>query len=177
MFQKQQSTPSERGQHQENAKIIGEVSQAMVILQPVQHRQEIVPVMPVRFLSSHPAEQHEIHRPRIVDIGSDIHAAFRRPPEGHCGAERIARLDEKGAQADERHQDLAKTPAQNRHEASQRDKKEMPGFVERQINQMEKRFPCVVGFERREYERSPPPEQQQKHCDPSGKRQRVGRRV
>ena len=122
MFQEQQPAPSERGQHQENTEVVGEVSQAMVILEPIQHGQDIVPVMPVRFLSSDPAKQHEIHLPRIVDIGGDIHEAFRYPPEGHGGAERIARLDEKGDQADERHQDLTETPAQNRHETSQWDK-------------------------------------------------------
>ena len=53
----------------------------------------------------------------------------------------------------------------------------MARFVERQIDQMEKRFPCVVGFERRENECSAPPEQQQKHCDPAGERQRVCRRI
>ena len=137
--------PRERGQHQENAEVVGEVRQAMVILQPAQQRQEIVPVMPVRFLPGHPAEQHEIHRPRIVDIGGDIHTAFRRPPEGHGSAEWVARLDEKGCQADERHQDLVKAPAQNRHEAPQRDKEKMACFVERQIEQMEKRFPSVGG--------------------------------
>ena len=53
----------------------------------------------------------------------------------------------------------------------------MTGFVERQIDQMQERFPCVVGFERCEDERSAPPEKQQKHCDPAGKRQRVERRI
>ena len=53
----------------------------------------------------------------------------------------------------------------------------MARFVERQIDQMEKRFPGVVGFERRENKRSSPPEKQQKHCDPASERQRVCRRI
>ena len=50
MFQEKQSAPGEGGQHQENAEVVGEVSQAMVVLQPTQHGQDVVPVMPVRFL-------------------------------------------------------------------------------------------------------------------------------
>ena len=53
----------------------------------------------------------------------------------------------------------------------------MARFVERQIDQMEKRFSCVVGFERREDKRPAPPEQQQKYRNSSGERDRVGRRI
>ena len=83
MLQEKQPAPSERGHHQENAEVVGEVGQAMVILQSAQHGQDIVPVMPVRFFPSHPTKQNEIQRPRIVDIGGDVHDTFRRPPEGH----------------------------------------------------------------------------------------------
>ena len=82
MLQEKQPAPSERGQHQENAEVVGEVSQVMVILQPTQHGQDIVPVMPVRLLPGHPAKQHEIQRPRIIDIGGDIHEAWRGDWEG-----------------------------------------------------------------------------------------------
>ena len=53
----------------------------------------------------------------------------------------------------------------------------MARFVERQIDQVEKRFPCVVGFEWREDEDFAPPEQQQKHSDPAGECHRIGRRI
>src|SRR6185295_12076447 len=83
MFQEKQPAPSERGQHEENTDVVGEMSQAMIVLQPIQHGQDIVPVMHVSFLSSYPAKQHEIHRPRVIDIWGDIHEAFRRPPKSH----------------------------------------------------------------------------------------------
>ena len=38
VFQKQQPAPSERAQHQENAEVVGEMSQAMVVLQPAQSK-------------------------------------------------------------------------------------------------------------------------------------------
>ncbi len=53
----------------------------------------------------------------------------------------------------------------------------MAGFVERQIDQMKERFPCVVGFERRENECPAPPKQYQKHDDTTGEPQRVRRRI
>jgi hypothetical protein len=53
----------------------------------------------------------------------------------------------------------------------------MACFMERQIDQMEKRFSGVVGFERRENKSLAPPEQQQKHGTPAGERQPVGRRI
>ena len=49
----------------------------------------------------------------------------------------------------------------------------MARFVERQVDQMEKRFPCVIGFEGGENERFAPPEEQEKHQSPASECQNV----
>ena len=83
MFQKQQPAPGEGRQHQGDPDIVGEMGQAVIVFQPAQHGQDIVPVMPVRFLSHHAAQQHQIQVSRIVDVGGDVHEVFCCPPKGH----------------------------------------------------------------------------------------------
>ncbi len=53
----------------------------------------------------------------------------------------------------------------------------MSGFVKGQIDQMEKRFAGVVGFQRRHDEDPSPPQQPQEDNQPSVERPGVGRRI
>ena len=53
----------------------------------------------------------------------------------------------------------------------------MARFMKRQIDQMEKRFPCVVGFEWREHECFAPPEKPEKQRQPADERHRVRRGI
>src|SRR5574337_1309638 len=113
------------------------MSEAMVPFQQAQHRQDVVPIVPISFFSGHSTDQDEVKRSRIVDVGSDIHQTLRRPPQGHRGTERITGLHQKCCETDGRHEDLAESPSQNRHESTERDENYMSGFMKRQIDKVE----------------------------------------
>ena len=143
------------------------MGQAMVVLQPAQHGEKIVPVVPVRFFSRDPTQQHEIHGPRIMDVGRNVHEVLRRPPQANRGAEWIASLHQERAETDDRHQELSQTPSEKHHESAERNKDEMTCFVEREIDQMKNRFAGVVGLERCDDELASPPDKEQEHRGPA----------
>lgn len=74
--------PGQRQQHQHRPDAVRQLGQTVVILQPAEHGEEIVPVVRIDFLAGEPTEQQEIHCTSIVDVGRDVHEVFGRPPQG-----------------------------------------------------------------------------------------------
>jgi hypothetical protein len=52
--------PGQRKQHQHRPHAVRQLRQTMVILQPAEHGEEIVPVVRIDFLAGEPAEQQEV---------------------------------------------------------------------------------------------------------------------
>ena len=135
--QQEGTAPEKRTEHQEDTEIVREMSQSMIPFEQVQHRQDIIPVVSIGFFSGDTADEHEVERPRIVDVWGNVHQALCCPPQGHRSAERITRLDQEGAETDHRHENLAERSTQNRHEAAEWDKDHMSRFMKGQIDQVE----------------------------------------
>src|SRR5262245_27663318 len=107
---------------------------AMIVREPAEHAQDVLPIVSIRFLACDAAQQHQIQSPCIVNVWSYIHEIFGSPPKSHGGAERIASLEKKRCETDDRHEDLTQSPAEKHHEPSKRHKEEVACFVERQID-------------------------------------------
>lgn len=175
--QQEGAAPEEGRKHEEDTDIVCEVSQPMIPFQQAQHCQNIIPVVPVSFLSGHAADQHKVQRPRIIDVGRDIHHALCRPPRGHRSPERIASLHEERDKTDHRHENLTERSAQNRQEPTERRENHVSGFMEGKIDQVKKRLARVIRFEGRGDKFPSPPDHGHKHRSPTVERHPISGRV
>ena len=83
------------------------------------------------------AEQHQLQRSCIVDVGREIEQVFACPPQTHRCAERIVLLKQECPGAYERHDQLEQAAAERHHEAAERRKYDVAGFVKYEIDEVE----------------------------------------
>ena len=171
------ASPDNGAEHENNADVVRKVSQPMVPFQQIQHRQNVVPVVSIGFFARHSTDEHEVKRPRIVDVGRDIHHALRRPPQGHRSPKWIPGLHQECAKTNDRHENLAERSSENRHEATERHEDHMSGFMKGKIDQVKKRITGIVRFEGRHDELQTPPAQHDEHNRTTVESHRIGRRI
>lgn len=113
--------------------------------------------MPVRLFARHAADEHQIHRSCVIDVGGDIHEALCRPPQGDRRPKGIMSFHEECPKTDHRHESLTERASKNRHEATKRDEEDVTSFMKGQIDQMEKRLAGIIRFKRCHDELPSPP--------------------
>ena len=112
--------------------------------------------------------------PGVGDVGPDVHEALAEPPERDRGAERIAGLEQEGAEADRRDQELPERAAERAQEVAKGAEDDMPGLVERQVHHVQERCGDIVPGHRREDEPPTPDEQERGERRPPPEADRVG---
>jgi len=85
------------------------------------------------------AEQRQLHHPRVVDVGRNVHQAVAQPPRANGGRKAVAILHSERDNQHERHQKLPERAAQRMPHRRRPQQEDMAGLVKYQVNAVRER--------------------------------------
>ena len=161
--------PRQRGRHHEQAGEVRQAGQRVVPGHQAERLQQVFPVVPFDLRARPAAEEHQLQRPRIVDVGRQVDQVLPGPPGRHRGAETVAAAPERH-QAGDRHQHLGRRSAEHDEEAREEPEEDVPGLVEHQVHEVQEGAAGVVRGDAVRGEAQPEPRQDQPQQPAAGER-------
>ena len=98
-----------------------------------QLREDELPVVAFDLGAGLPADQHELQRPSVGDVGREVEEVLSCPPRADGRAERLLLPADEGDRGDHRNQELQQAAAEHGHEPAEQREDEVAGFVEDQV--------------------------------------------
>jgi dsDNA-binding SOS-regulon protein len=89
--------------------------------------------------AGHTPKQHQLQRARVGNVGGEVQQIFSAPPEGNGRAESVT-VTRQRHRADQWDRELGQASAKHCDELAEWLQQYVPGFVEDQVDAMEKRL-------------------------------------
>jgi len=142
------ATPQQGEQNQHNSEIFGKMRDNAVIVKKPCHAEQNIPIMKIRrLLTGDAADEHKLPGPRVIYIGCKIDETLACPPKRDRRAEGLS-SHEKSDETDSGDDDLQETSTQDLKKTSKERKENMPCFMERKIDEVQKRFSGIIARDR-----------------------------
>ena len=130
---------AQRSTHQRKPDAVRGEPQRSIEVQPAERGQDELPVVAFDLGASASAEQHESERPRVGNVGCDVHEVLTAPPDADAHREAMALTEECGRKQQWQCA-LEQAAAERGHERTERHEEHVSRFVKDQIRQMPHRL-------------------------------------
>lgn len=145
------SSPPEGKCHEEESCVVCDESECVVILEEVEYREEIAPVM---CLFAHATDEWKRASTSIWDIECDVGEVLPEPPESYTRSVWIRLSHEEHIGDDDWDDELHEAATEYRHELTERHEYDMSCFVEYEIRPVYERIhDSIIDSECEELER------------------------
>lgn len=135
------SGPDKGEQHQESPQGIHHSGDGVVVFQPPQLAENVVPIMVTGAIASRrAAQENQFSGARVVNVRRRVHEALAQPPKANAGPKSVPGFNDEGDHDDRWNQPLIESPSQDSHEPAEGYEDHVARFMKDEVNVMHERI-------------------------------------